>query len=264
MIEITNLTKVFNRGGINEVVAVRSLDCSVSDGDFITVIGSNGSGKSTFLNLLAGTYPPDEGSIKLEGKCIDNWPEHRRAAFIGRVFQNPLLGTCASMSVEENLALAARRGSRHGLRRGVSHRDRASFREKLSLLELGLENRLKDKAGLLSGGQRQSLTLLMATLQRPKIVLLDEHTAALDPPTAARVLALTKELIREMKLTALMVTHNMHHAIELGTRLLMMHQGSIMLDVSGEEKQKLKVQDLLNEFARLKGEELTDDRVLLV
>ncbi len=264
MLEINNLTKIFNRGSINEVTAIRSLNCFVGKGDFVTVIGSNGAGKSTLLNLVAGTYMPDEGSIRLGGRDVTRWPEHRRAAYIGRVFQNPLSGTCASMSIEENFAMASRRGLRMTLKWGVTQKDRAQFRKKLSLLGLGLEHRLKDKVGLLSGGQRQSLTLLMATLRRPRLLLLDEHTAALDPRTADQVLRLTKEIIEEMELTAIMVTHNMRHALALGNRLIMMHHGRIILDVAGEEKKALSVQDLLNEFKKLRGDEISDDKMLLI
>ena len=264
MLEIRNISKVFNRGSINEIIAIRGLDCTIHERDFVTVIGSNGAGKSTLLNLVAGTYFPDEGDILLGGNHITCWPEHSRASYIGRVFQNPLTGTCASMTIEENFALAGRRGLRPGLRWGVTQRDRSSFRDKLKLLGLGLEYRLKDKVGLLSGGQRQSLTLLMATLRSPRLLLLDEHTAALDPGTAGQVLRLTRELIEEMHLTAIMVTHNMKNAIELGNRLIMMHQGRIILDVAGEDKQRLKVADLVNEFAKLKGGEVTDDKMLLI
>lgn len=264
MLEIRHLKKTFNRGGINEVTAIESLDCFVENGDFTTVIGSNGAGKSTLLNLITGTHMPDGGEIVLDGERVTGWPEHRRAAYVGRVFQDPLLGTCSSMSIEENFALAARRGLMPGFKWGVTGRERNFFRDKLRLLGLGLEYRLKDKVGLLSGGQRQSLTLLMATLRRPRLLLLDEHTAALDPRTAEQVLALTKELIQELSLTALMVTHNMTHAIELGNRLIMMHGGKIILDVDGQSKQSLTIRDLLDRFARLKGENLSDDKMLLI
>jgi len=264
LLEIKKLKKIFNRGSINEVTAIHSLSSFINNRDFVTVIGSNGAGKSTLLNLIAGTYPPDAGEILFDGERATNWPEHRRAAYVGRVFQNPLSGTCASMSVEENFALASRRGLRPGFRWGVTNSERSLFRDKLRLLGLGLEYRLKDKVGLLSGGQRQSLTLLMATLRRPRLLLLDEHTAALDPKTAEQVLGLTGELIQEMELTALMVTHNMKHAIELGNRLIMMHNGRIILDVDGQTKQNLTIQDLLNEFSKLKGQDLTDDKMLLI
>ncbi|MCK8601604.1 ABC transporter ATP-binding protein [Desulfoferrobacter suflitae] len=264
MLEIKKLKKIFNRGGINQVTAIHSLSAFIRNGDFVTVIGSNGAGKSTLLNLIAGTYLPDSGELLLAGENATRWPEHRRAAYVGRVFQNPLLGTCATMSVEENFALASRRGLRPGFRWGVTNSQRELFREKLKLLGLGLEYRLKDKVGLLSGGQRQSLTLLMATLRRPRLLLLDEHTAALDPKTAEQVLNLTRELIQEMGLTALMVTHNMKHALELGNRLIMMHQGRVILDVDGPTKAHLTIQDLLNEFSKLKGQDLTDDKMLLI
>jgi putative ABC transport system ATP-binding protein len=264
LLEIKHLKKIFNPGSINQVTAIDSLNCHVHRGDFVTVIGSNGAGKSTLLNLIAGTYLPEEGQILLTGEEITRWPEHRRAAFMGRVFQNPLMGTSAGMSIEENFALAGRRGLRPGLRWGVRNEDRERFREKLGLLGLGLEYRLKDKVGLLSGGQRQSLTLLMATLRKPKLLLLDEHTAALDPRTAEQVLALTQSLIREMSLTAIMVTHNMRHALSLGNRLVMMHQGRIILDVTESEKTGLSVQDLLKKFTELKGAEVADDKMLLI
>lgn len=264
MLEIKKLNKVFNRGSINEVTAIHSLSSFINNEDFVTIIGSNGAGKSTLLNLVAGTHLPDAGEIIFDGERATNWPEHRRATYVGRVFQNPLSGTCASMSVEENFALASRRGLRPGFRWGVTSSERERFRDKLRLLGLGLEYRLKDKVGLLSGGQRQSLTLLMATLRRPRLLLLDEHTAALDPKTAEQVLELTRELIQEMELTALMVTHNMRHAIELGNRLIMMHNGRIILDVDGQTKQNLTIQDLLNEFSKLKGHDLADDKMLLI
>lgn len=264
MLTIQNITKIFNRGSVNEVTALHELNCRVEEGDFVTIIGSNGAGKSTLLNLVAGTFLPEQGDILLEEERITRWPEHRRATAMGRVFQNPRMGTCASMSIEENFALASRRGLRPRLEWGVTNKSRKEFREKLSLLGLGLEHRLKDKVGLLSGGQRQSLTLLMATLRKPRLLLLDEHTAALDPRTAEQVLVLTRDLIRQMHLTALMVTHNMKHAIELGNRLIMMHQGRIVLDVGGEAKQRLTIQDLLNEFAALRTGEIADDKMLLV
>ncbi|MFP5213623.1 MAG: ABC transporter ATP-binding protein [Acidobacteriota bacterium] len=264
MLEIRKLRKVFNRGSINEMVAIHSLDLYVDRGDFITVIGSNGAGKSTLLNLVSGTIPSDEGEIILGGEQVAGWPEYRRAAHIGRVFQNPMSGTCASMTIEENFSMASRRGMRPGLSWGVTSSDRKRFEEKIALLGLGLEYRLKDKVGLLSGGQRQSLTLLMATLRKPKLLLLDEHTAALDPPTAEQVLRLTSDLIQEMGLTSIMVTHNMKHALELGNRLIMMHQGRIIMDVAGEKKKMLTVIDLLDEFSKLKGSAVSDDKMLLI
>lgn len=264
MLEIRNLKKVFNRGSINEMTALQPLNLFVDRGDFVTVIGSNGAGKSTLLNLIAGTFPPDEGEILIAGEMVTDWPEFRRAAHIGRVFQNPLSGTCASMSIEENFALALRRGMRPGLTRGVTAKDREIFRDRLGLLKLGLEYRLKDSVGMLSGGQRQSLTLLMATIRKPKLLLLDEHTAALDPPTAHNVLELTDTLIKKMELTSVMVTHNMKHALEYGNRLVMMHQGRIIMDVAGEKKRRLNVQDLLDEFLKLKGGAVADDKLVLV
>lgn len=264
MLELRNIRKIFNPGSINEVTAIHRLSCFIESGDFVTVIGSNGAGKSTLLNLIAGSYPIDQGEMLLGGINIKRWPEHRRAKFIGRVFQNPLLGTSASMSIEENFALANRRGLLPGLSWGVNGHDRDRFRERLCLLGLGLEYRMKDKVGLLSGGQRQSLTLLMATLRRPRLLLLDEHTAALDPRTADQVLLLTRQLIGDLKLTAIMVTHHMKQALELGNRLIMMHQGRIILDVAGNQKASLTVQDLLTAFADLKGTEVADDKMLLV
>ncbi len=264
MITIRNLTKVFNPGTINEVTAIRGLSCSIADRQFATIIGSNGAGKSTLLNLISGRFPSDEGEILFGEVNVTRWPEHRRAAHVGRVFQNPRSGTCASMTIEENFALANGRGLKPGLRWGVNPRDRERFRDKLALLGLGLENRLKDRVGLLSGGQRQSLTLLMATLQRPRVLLLDEHTAALDPRTAEQVLALTRQLVEELHLTTLMVTHNMKHAIELGDRLIMMHQGGVVLDVAGEPKGSLTIQELMNAFASLRMGEMVDDKMLLV
>lgn len=264
MLEIRHLKKIFHPGSINEVTAIDSMDCYVDRDDFVTVIGSNGAGKSTLLNLIAGTYRPQQGHILLRGEEITRWPEHRRAALMGRVFQNPLMGTSAGMSIEENFALAARRGLKPGLSRGVGRENRERFRQQLSLLGLGLEYRLRDKVGLLSGGQRQSLTLLMATLRKPKLLLLDEHTAALDPRTAEQVLELTRSLIRQMNLTAIMVTHNMRHALGLGNRLIMMHRGRIVVDVAGSEKSALSVQDLLKKFTEIKGTEVTDDKMLLI
>jgi putative ABC transport system ATP-binding protein len=263
VLNIEDVTKVYNQGTINEVVALQSLSVQVDKGDFVTVIGSNGAGKSTMLNVVAGSDMPDTGRVMLGEQNVTAWPEHRRASRIGRVFQNPLLGTCASMSIEENFSMALRRGMAPGLRWGVTRRQRDGFREQLSQLGLGLERRLKDRVGLLSGGQRQSLTLLMATFRRPELLLLDEHTAALDPRTAEQILELTRRLIREMELTAVMVTHNMGHALELGNRLLMMDRGGVVLDVRGEEKERTTVGDLLDRFARVKGQELQNDKMLL-
>ena len=264
MIEIADLFKTFYRGSINEVLALAGISLQVEKGDFITVIGSNGAGKSTLLNCLAGSYGIDSGSFRIDDQDLSSWPEHRRAALISRVFQDPLLGTCGPLSIEQNLALANRRGKTHGLGKGVKTADRELFRQQLRQLGLGLEERLHDPVGLLSGGQRQALTLLMATLIRPQVLLLDEHTAALDPKTAQQVLALTVKLIAEQQLTALMVTHNMRQALQLGNRLIMLHGGRVILDVAGEEKAALTVDDLLHKFYSLRGEEFVSDRMLLV
>jgi len=264
MIEITDLVKTFHRGSVNEVLALSGVNLQVRKGDFITIIGSNGAGKSTLLNCLAGSYPIDSGHILIDDQDVSRWPEYKRATQISRVFQDPLLGTCGPLSIEQNLALANRRGKFHGLKRGVQGSDRELFRKQLSQLNLGLENRLKDSVGLLSGGQRQALTLLMATLIKPKILLLDEHTAALDPKTAQQVLKLTQQFIIDQHLTALMVTHNMRQALQLGNRLIMLHSGQIILDVSGEEKEAMSVEDLLEQFYKVRGEEFVSDRMLLV
>ena len=263
MISVTGMTKAFNKGDVNEVTALSGVDLEVNDGDFITIIGSNGAGKSTFLNALAGMFFIDAGKIILDGTDITRWPEHKRAGLIGRVFQDPLLGTCAGATIEQNLAVAKKRGLLRGLSRGVKTRDREFFREKLSVLGLGLEDRLKTHTGLLSGGQRQALTMLMATLVRPKLLLLDEHTAALDPKTGAMVLDLTDEIVGSENLTTLMVTHNMNQAIAMGNRLIMFHRGCVVLDISGDEKKNLKVEDLLQRFADLRGGEGVSDRMLL-
>lgn len=263
MISITQVTKAFNKGDVNEVTALSGVNLEVRDGDFITIIGSNGAGKSTFLNALAGSFPVDEGRIVLDDTDITRWPEHKRAGLIGRVFQDPLLGTCAGATIEQNLAMANRRGLKRGLGWGVRKRDRDFFRDKLSILGLGLEDRLRTHTGLLSGGQRQALTMLMATLVRPRLLLLDEHTAALDPKTAGMVLDLTEEIVGSLNLTTLMVTHNMKQAISLGNRLIMFHRGEIVLDIEGEEKRNLEVEDLLRRFSRLRGDEGVSDRMLL-
>lgn len=264
MISLENITKYFHRGSINEVLALEDVSVAVAEGDFITVIGSNGAGKSTLLNCLAGSYPVDEGTILIDGEDVTSWPEHRRAGNISRVFQNPLLGTCASLTIEQNLALAARRGMAHGLGLGVKKRDRELFREELQHLGLGLEDRLKDKVGLLSGGQRQALTMLMATMVRPKVLLLDEHTAALDPKTAHQILDLTTRVVSQERLTTLMVTHNMKQALRMGNRLVMMHRSRIILDVEGHEKADLTVEDLIERFYTARGKEFSQDRMLLV
>ncbi|MDC0336036.1 ABC transporter ATP-binding protein [Pseudodesulfovibrio sp.] len=263
MISIKGLSKAFNKGDVNEVIALSDVGLEVKDGDFISIIGSNGAGKSTFLNALAGSFPIDSGQIVLDGIDISKWPEYKRAALVGRVFQDPLLGTCSGASIEQNLAMALKRGKNRGLGFGVKAKDREFFRDKLSVLSLGLEDRLKTKTGLLSGGQRQALTMLMATLVRPQLLLLDEHTAALDPKTGGMVLDLTAEIVESQNLTALMVTHNMSQAISLGNRLIMFHRGEIVLDISGEEKKKLKVEDLLHRFSELRGEAGISDRMLL-
>lgn len=263
MIRLDCIGKRFNRGGINEVIALDQIDLHIRPGDFVTIIGSNGAGKSSLLNALAGTYAIDSGRIWLGGRDVSAWPEYRRAALIGRVFQDPLVGTCASLSIEQNLALAVRRGRPRGLGTGVKARDRILFREQLTSLDLGLENRLKARVGLLSGGQRQALTMVMATLMAPEVLLLDEHTAALDPKTAAQILDLTRNLIAARSLTTLMVTHNMSHALAFGNRLVMLHRGSIILDVAGKEKAGLAVEDLLERFYASQGETFASDRALL-
>ena len=263
MITLTDCSKYFHRGSVNEVFALNRINLQIEEGDFVTVIGSNGAGKSTLLNCIAGCFLPDSGRILINNNDVTRWPEHRRARFISRVFQDPLLGTCPSATIEQNLALALLRGRRRGLRRGVKARDRQLFRDQLAQLGLGLEERLLDRAGLLSGGQRQALTMLMATMVRPEVLLLDEHIAALDPKTANQILSLTREIVVEQGLTALMITHNMHHAINFGNRLIMLHQGRIILDVYGEKKSSLTVEDLVRRFYEAQGEELALDSMLL-
>lgn len=263
MLSVNGVYKLFNAGTINEKVALWNVNLTLEEGDFVTLIGGNGAGKSTLLNCIAGVYPIDRGSITVDGTDVTRLPEHKRAAVLGRVFQDPMLGTAANMGIEENLALAYRRGQRRGLKWGISNKERELYRELLHSLGLGLENRLSQKVGLLSGGQRQALTLLMATLKRPRLLLLDEHTAALDPKTAHNVLEQTDRLIEEGKLTTLMVTHNMRDAIKHGNRLIMMHEGRIILDIKGEEKKKLTVEDLLERFGKVSGEEFANDRALL-
>lgn len=263
MLTITNVKKTFNKGTINEKKALNGINLSLNEGDFCTVIGGNGAGKSTVLNMIAGVYPIDSGRIEIAGINISRYPEHKRAKYIGRVFQDPMRGTAAGMQIEENLALALRRGKFRGLSRGIKNREREFYRDSLARLGLGLQTRMTSKVGLLSGGQRQALTLLMATLERPKLLLLDEHTAALDPKTAKKVLELTDEFIRDQNLTALMVTHNMKDAIQMGNRLIMMHEGRIIYDVSGAEKRQLQVEDLLNKFEKASGEEFANDRMIL-
>ena len=263
MLVLQDVRKTFNPGTIVEKTALTGLSLTLQKGDFVTVIGGNGAGKSTMLNAIAGTFPVDQGTILLGGRDVTHLPEHRRAAFLGRVFQDPMTGTAASMNIEENLALAARRGQFRGLRWGITARERETYREKLSSLDLGLESRMGSKVGLLSGGQRQALTLLMAALKKPELLLLDEHTAALDPKTAEKVLNLTRQLIAENGLTALMVTHNMKDALALGNRMIMMHEGRVILDLNEEQKRHMTVEDLLERFEQVSGRELANDRMLL-
>ena len=263
MLEIIDVHKTFNAGTINEKKALSGVNLTLNDGDFVTVIGGNGAGKSTLLNMITGVYPVDKGSIILDGTDITKLPEHKRAKFLGRVFQDPMTGTSAGMQIDENLAIAARRGKFRSLLPGVTNKEREQFKVLLKKLDLGLEDRLSSKVGLLSGGQRQAVTLLMASMQNPKLLLLDEHTAALDPQTAAKVLALTEEIVSESKITTLMITHNMKDAIRLGNRLIMMNNGQIIYDISGEEKKKLKVSDLMELFAKASSGEFANDRMLL-
>lgn len=263
MLEIKGVYKTFNPGSVNEKKALNGIDLTLNDGDFVTIIGGNGAGKSTMLNMIAGVYPVDCGTITIDGIDVTNLPEHKRAKYLGRVFQDPMMGTAADMWLEENLAIANRRGKSRGLGWAISGKERKEYKEMLAKLDLGLENRLTTKVGLLSGGQRQAVTLLMAVMNKPKVLLLDEHTAALDPKTAANVLALSDKFIEEDHLTALMVTHNMRDAIAHGNRLIMMNEGKIILDVRGEDKKKLTVEELLNEFAKLSGTEFANDRALL-
>ena len=257
MLELKNLYKTFNAGTVNEKRAIDGLDLTLEDGDFVTIIGGNGAGKSTTLNLIAGVFPADQGSILLDGVDITRLPEHKRAKYLGRVFQDPMMGTAATMGIEENLALANRRGQRRTLRPGITAQEREKFRKQLAALGLGLEDRMTSKVGLLSGGQRQALTRLMATLKKPRLLLLDEHTAALDPKTADKVLQITEEIVARDKLTTLMVTHNMKHAIQYGNRLIMMDAGKVVVDIRGEEKKNLTVRDLLEKF------KIDNDRMLL-
>ena len=263
MLEIQNIHKTFNPGTINEKVALNEVNLNLNPGDFVTIIGGNGAGKSTTLNAIAGVWPVDEGKIIVDGVDITKLSEHKRALYLGRVFQDPMTGTAATMSIEENMAIAARRGERRGLGWGITKKERERYKEALKELDLGLEDRLSSKVGLLSGGQRQAITLLMASLKKPKLLLLDEHTAALDPKTAAKVLAISDKIIQEHQLTAMMVTHNMKDAIAHGNRLIMMHEGKIIYDVSGEEKKNLKVADLLAKFEEVSGGEFANDRMML-
>ena len=262
-LEIQDIHKVFNRGTINEKVALNGVNLNLNPGDFVTIIGGNGAGKSTTLNAIAGVWPIDSGKIIIDGTDITSLPEHKRAKYLGRVFQDPMTGTAATMDIEENMAIALRRGEKRTLRWGVSREDRALFREKLQPLGLGLEDRMTSKVGLLSGGQRQAITLLMAALKQPKLLLLDEHTAALDPKTAAKVLEISDKIIAENQLTAMMVTHNMKDAIVHGNRLIMMHEGKVIYDVAGEEKKNLQVKDLLAKFEEVSGGEFANDRMML-
>jgi putative ABC transport system ATP-binding protein len=263
MLEIQNIHKTFNPGTINEKVALNGVNLNLNPGDFVTIIGGNGAGKSTTLNAIAGVWSVDEGKIIIDGVDITKLSEHKRALYLGRVFQDPMTGTAATMSIEENMAIAARRGERRGLGWGITKKERERYKEALKELDLGLEDRLTSKVGLLSGGQRQAITLLMASLKKPKLLLLDEHTAALDPKTAAKVLAISDKIIQEHQLTAMMVTHNMKDAIAHGNRLIMMHEGKIIYDVSGEEKKNLKVADLLAKFEEVSGGEFANDRMML-
>ena len=263
MLDVKNICKTFNPGTVNEKTALAGVSLHLDDGDFVTVIGGNGAGKSTLLNAVAGVWPVDSGSISIGGTDVTHLPEHKRAKYIGRVFQDPMMGTAATMQIEENMALAARRGRGRALRPGIGRDERERYRELLKILDLGLEDRLTSKVGLLSGGQRQALTLLMATLQKPQLLLLDEHTAALDPKTAAKVLEATERIVQKDHLTTLMITHNMKDAIAHGNRLIMMYDGRIVIDVSGEEKKKLTVPQLLELFNKVSGSDEADDKLLL-
>lgn len=262
-LELKNVHKTFNAGTINEKVALEGVELQLEDGDFVTIIGGNGAGKSTMLNAIAGVWPVDTGSIVIGGTDVTSLPEHKRAKYLGRVFQDPMTGTAKTMSIEENMAIAARRGKRRSLKWGVTKEEKERYKAMLKTLDLGLEDRLTSKVGLLSGGQRQAVTLLMASLQKPNLLLLDEHTAALDPKTAAKVLALSDKIIEENGLTAMMVTHNMKDAITHGNRLIMMHEGRVIYDVRGEEKRNLHVSDLLAKFEEVSGGEFANDRMIL-
>ena len=263
MLRLSHVTKTFNKGTVTEKRALTGVDLTLNDGDFVTVIGGNGAGKSTLLNMIAGVYPLDSGTIELDGKDISRLSEPQRAKYLGRVFQDPMMGTAATMQIEENLALADRRGKRRTLKRGITAADRERYIEQLKILDLGLENRMTAKVGLLSGGQRQALTLLMATLQKPELLLLDEHTAALDPKTAAKVLEATQRIVERNHLTTMMITHNMRDAITYGNRLIMMYEGHVAVDVSGEEKKHLTVEQLLELFSKASGSDEADDKLLL-
>ena len=262
MLKLDNIHKTFNPGTINEKIALNGVNLTLNEGDFVTVIGGNGAGKSTTLNAIAGVWPIDSGKIYIGGDDVTKLSEHKRAKYLGRVFQDPMTGTATTMSIEENMAIAARRGEKRGLSWGITHQERDTYREMLKTLDLGLEDRLTSKVGLLSGGQRQAITLLMASIKKPKLLLLDEHTAALDPKTAAKVLEISDKIIAENHLTAMMVTHNMKDAIVHGNRLIMMHEGKVILNISGEEKKKLTVEDLLHQFEKVSGEEFANDKAL--
>ena len=263
MLKLDNIHKTFNPGTINEKIALNGVNLTLNEGDFVTVIGGNGAGKSTTLNAIAGVWPIDSGKIYIGGDDVTKLSEHKRAKYLGRVFQDPMTGTATTMSIEENMAIAARRGEKRGLSWGITHQERDTYREMLKTLDLGLEDRLTSKVGLLSGGQRQAITLLMASIKKPKLLLLDEHTAALDPKTAAKVLEISDKIIAENHLTAMMVTHNIKDAIVHGNRLIMMHEGKVILNLSGEEKKKLTVEDLLHQFEKVSGEEFANDKALL-
>ena len=263
MLKLDNIHKTFNPGTINEEIALNGVNLTLNEGDVVTVIGGNGAGKSTTLNAIAGVWPIDSGKIYIGGDDVTKLSEHKRAKYLGRVFQDPMTGTATTMSIEENMAIAARRGEKRGLSWGITHQERDTYREMLKALDLGLEDRLTSKVGLLSGGQRQAITLLMASIKKPKLLLLDEHTAALDPKTAAKVLEISDKIIAENHLTAMMVTHNMKDAIVHGNRLIMMHEGKVILNISGEEKKKLTVEDLLHQFEKVSGEEFANDKALL-
>ncbi len=262
MLKITNLHKTFDPGTINAKTALDGIDLHLEDGDFVTVIGGNGAGKSTLLNAIAGVWKPDFGTIEIDGIDVTLMPEYRRAKYLGRVFQDPMKGTAPDMEIAENLFIASRRGTKRRFVWGVRKKDRALYKELLATLELGLEDRISHKVGLLSGGQRQAVTLLMATLNRPKLLLLDEHTASLDPKTAVKVLELTDQIVQRNKLTTLMITHNMKEAISHGNRLIMMHEGRIIVDISGEEKKNLTVEQLLNLFIQASDGDISDRVVL--
>lgn len=263
MLNVNGIYKTFNPGTVNEKRALNGASLHLEEGEFVTVIGGNGAGKSTFLNAVAGVWPVDAGTISIDGVDVTGLCEYKRATYLGRVFQDPMTGTAADMEIQENLALAARRGQRRGLGWGISKKEQEKYHEMLKILDLGLEDRMTAKVGLLSGGQRQALTLLMATLQKPKVLLLDEHTAALDPKTAAKVLETTERIIQENRLTTMMVTHNMRDAIAHGNRLIMMNEGQVILNIAGEEKKKLTISELLHKFEEVSGEEFANDKAIL-